>query len=202
MGSVNYLNPVDSMTLSDQKEFRLRALAAGLARAAYKKLGSVGDNLTDRNEAYRAITQGEWPKSLDCREFQPTLDAAAAVDQWNTPVLAAIATAVSVFGTAAAPVLGANKIAVFYKVGIETAPMPVYRLIFRSGGATGNIIGVFDLEQLINQQTWVGYFSEPIVIDPTTTFSVQVLPRIATAVLARVQLGGLIFEPAGNVIAS
>lgn len=202
MGSVNYLNPVDSMTLSDQKEFRLRALAAGLARAAFKKIGSIGDNLANFNEAYKYIQNGGWPDSLDCREAQPILDFGCALDQWNTAALVAVGTPYSALQAIAAPALAANRIAVFYKIGVETVPMPISRVVFRSGGATGNIVGVFDTEQLINQQTWVGYFSEPVVIDPTTTFAVQVLARIATGLLADVQLGCLIFEPAGTTIAS
>lgn len=202
MGSINMLQPIDTLTLSDQKEFRLRALAAGLARASYKKIGSVGDHLTDKNVAYKAIVDGQWPKSLDCREAQPILDFGCALDQWNTAALAVVGTAYSALQAIAAPVLAANRIAVFYKIGIETIPMPISRVTFRSGGAAGNIIGVFDTEQLINHQQWVGFFSEPVVIDPTTTFAVQVLCRIATGLLADVQLGCLIFEPAGTTIAS
>jgi CRISPR/Cas system endoribonuclease Cas6 (RAMP superfamily) len=140
-------------------------------------------------------------QSVDVREFQPILDAGAALDQWNTAALAVVGNAYSCFQAIAAPVLAANKLAVFYRVQIETVPLPVSRLIFRSGAAAGNILAEFDLEQLACEQVMVGYFSEPVVIDPTTTFAAQVLCRIATGVLARVQLGALIFEPAGSLIA-
>lgn len=202
MGSINLLQPIDTLTLSDQKEYRLKALAAGLSRAAFKKIGSVGDNLASPAAAYSLIQSGGWPESLDCREAQPILDFGCALDQWNTAALAVVGTAYSALQAIAAPVLAANRIAVFYKIGIETVPMPISRVIIRSGGAAGNIIGVFDTEQLINHQQQVGFFSEPVVIDPTTTFAVQVLARIATSVLADVQLGCLIFEPAGTTIAS
>lgn len=202
MGSINVIQPIDTATLSDQKEFRLRALAAGLARAAYKKLGSIGDDLADREIAYKYIQAGKWPKSLDCREAQPILDFGCALDQWNTAALAVVGTAYSALQAIAAPALAANKIAVFWKIGLETVPVPVSRITFRSGGAAGNVVGVYDLEQLINHQQLIGYFSEPVVIDPTTTFAVQVLCRIATGVLADVQLGCFIFEPAGTTVAS
>ncbi len=202
MGSVNLMQPIDVLTLSDQKEFRLKAMAAGLARAAYKKIGSIEANLANEGEAYRYIASGNWPASIDCREAQPILDFGCALDQWNTAALAVVGTAYSALQAVAALALAANKVAVWYKIAVETNPVPVSRAIFRSGGATGNIIGEFDIEQLVNHQQIVGFFSEPIVIDPTQTFAVQVLARIATAVLARVQFGCLIFEPAGTTIAS
>ena len=212
MGSVNYLIPVDSMTLSDQKSYRMRALAAGLARASDKKIGNLDaeipglagtvEPIARKDIALAFLNSGEWPKSIDAREFQPILDAGSALDQWNTAALAAVGTAYSCFQAVAAPALANNKVAVFYKVSIETVPVPVSRLIFRSGGATGNTIGLFDLEQITECQQLVGYFSEPIVIDPTVTFAAQVLCRIATGVLARVKLGAFVFETQGQVLAS
>lgn len=201
MGSVNILQPIDTLTLSDQKDYRIRAMAAGLARASYKKIGSVPENLSFAS-AESLIKTGQWPDSLDCREAQPILDFGCALDQWNTAALVAVGLAYSALQAVAAPVLAANRIAVFYKIGVETVPMPISRVVIRSGGAAGNIIGVFDTEQLINHQQWVGFFSEPVVIDPSATFAVQVLARIATGLLADVQLGCLIFEPAGTTIAS
>ena len=97
--------------------------------------------------------------------------------------------------------MAANRLGVIYKVGVQTAPPPVSRLTFRSGGALGNIIGIFDLEQLANRTESEGYFSEPIIIDPNITYAMQVTGLIATGALARVQLGFLIFEPAGQTIA-
>ncbi|MDD3494175.1 MAG: hypothetical protein PHZ19_11845 [Candidatus Thermoplasmatota archaeon] len=147
------------------------------------------------------LKTGSIPKSLDIREMQPILDAGTALDQWNTAALAVVGTAYSALQAIAAPVNAANRVVVFWKCGIETAPSPVSRLIFRSGGAAGNILALFDLEQLVNWLVVEGYFSEPVVIDPTQTYAVQVLCRIATGVLGRVQLGAYVFEPAGQTIA-
>lgn len=197
MGSMNYIIPRETMTLSDQLEYRRNAVKRGYQRAIDKSIG-------DRADLMEVLAPGsKKPKaqSVDVREFQPILDAAAALDQWNTAALAVVGTAYSCFQAVAAPVLAANKLAVFYRVQIETIPLPVSRLIFRSGAATGNILAEFDLEQLACEQVLCGYFSEPVVIDPTTTFAAQVLCRIATGVLARIQLGALVFEPAGSLIA-
>lgn len=192
-GNINYIIPTDSMTLSKQEEMRRGAVVAGISRAV-SKLGAAPSDV-DR------VKQGLPPESVDVREFQPILDAGAALDQWNTAALAVVGTAYTVFQAIAAPTLAANKIAVFYKVGVETIPPPVSRLIFRKGGAAGNIVGIFDLEHLFTQERLEGYFSQPQVFDPTDIFALQVLARIATGVLARVPMGAWIIERAGQVVA-
>lgn len=211
MSTLNYILPVGSMTLTDQKAYRMGAVAAGIERAADKGIGNIKDeipgvaNTNDRQKRVAAILayleDGQFPPSIDVREMQPTLDTTSAPDNWVTAALALPNVAYSVFATVAAPVMAANRLAVFYKVGIQTAPLPVSRIIFRSGGIAGNIIAVFDLQQLVNRLETDGYFSEPVVIDPTATYAVQVLSIVALGVGAQVQLGCLVFEPAGTVIA-
>lgn len=177
-----YLIPKDELSITDQKNFRTAAVNAAIARAVDLKIASSS-------------------RELSVRPFECILDAGAALDQWNTAALAVVGTAYSVFQAVAAPTLAANKLAVFFKVGIETAPSPVSLLTFRSGGAAGNIIAEVDTEQIINGLTPEGYFSECIVIDPTRMFAIQVLARIATGVLARIQMGAFVVEPAGQRVA-
>lgn len=180
----SFVIPKDELTLTDMKTFRDKAIASGMARAIEKKVSGVPDEMVVRG-------------------FSNGLDVPLIVlDQWNTaPLVAPIGTPYSCFQAVAAVGLAANKLAVFYKVGVETVPMPVGALIFRSGGAAGNINAIFDLEQLVNAWTQEGYFSECVVWDPTMLYAAQVITRIATGVFARVQLGGLVFEPKGQTIA-
>ena len=143
---------------------------------------------------------------LTVRGFENVLDAGTAVDQWRTAAIAAVSTAAvpaaySCFQAVAAPVMAATRLAVFYKVMIETVPCPVAVLTFRTGGALGNITAEFDLEQLVNALETEGYFSQPVVIEPNEVWAAQVTGRIATGVFARVQLGGYIIEPVGRLIA-
>ena len=216
MGALNFITPSECLTLTARENARVGAIASGIERAYMKKIGSRDDvpglsetlSLEQRVAMITAyVRAGKIPRSLDIREMQPILDAGVvgiANDFWLTAALAAVGTAYTVFGGAApvaAPVNPANRIVVFWKAGIETAPSPVGRLIFRSGGAAGNILAMFDLEQLVNWLVVEGYFSEPVVIDPTLTYAVQVLCRIATGVSARVQLGAFVFEPAGQTVA-
>ena len=211
MSALNYLLPIGSMSLSDQKRYRMMAVAAGIERASQKAIGNIADEVpgvagvADRNARVNAILKyleaGNVPASIDIREFQPLLDGGAGVDAWVSAVIAAVGGVYAVLAGVLAPVMPANRLGVIYKVGIETAPSPVSRLTIRSGGAAGNIVGVFDLEQLVNRLETEGFFSEPVVIDPNITYAMQVTGRIAAAALARVQLGFLIFEQAGQTIA-
>ncbi len=178
---MSFLLPKDEVTLTDLKAFRTAAVEAGIERALFLRM------VTSKEE-------------LNVRQFENIFDVAAALDQWNTAALAAVGTAYSVFQAVAAPTLAANKLAVFYGVGIETVPFPVSLLTFRDGPAAGNIRAEFDLERMVNSESQEGFFSEPVVIDPNRQFAVQVTARIATGVLARVQLFCLIVEPAGQRI--
>ena len=212
MGSRTYIIPSDDMTLTDKTNYRVSAIAAGIARAHGTNVGSIGDDEIPgfsklgtsemRTAAVKNyIMGGNWPKAFDVREFRPVLDAATALDQWNTAALAVVGTAYSCLQAVAAPANPNNRYLVFYKMGCETVPMPIALAIFRKGGATGNILAQFDAEQLINHQNIEGYFSEPVVIDPAITYAVQVVCRIATGLLARVQFGCLVVEPQGQTIA-
>lgn len=212
MASRNYIVPTGSMSQAKQEDYRIKAITAGLERAHDKKIARISDeeiagysNMGLFEQRFSAILNylknGNWPRGFDCREAQPVADFGAALDQWNTAALAVVGTAYSCHQAVAAPVMAANKLAVYYKVGIETVLLPVSRLIFRTASATGNIKAIFDLEQLVNRLETDGWFSEPVVFDPSEAHAVQVLCRIATGVLARVQLGCYIIEPAGMLVA-
>jgi hypothetical protein len=179
---MSYIIPKEELTLTDQKAFRSMAMDRAVARAISLKIAGVASE-------------------LNVRAFENILDAGTALEQYNTAALAAVGTAYSVFQTVGAPTLAANKLAVFYGVAIETTPLPVSLLTFRSGGVNGNIIAEFDLEQLATCDVVAGYFTEPVVIDPTRMFAIQATARTATGVLARIQLKAFIVEPVGQRIA-
>lgn len=171
----------DDLTTSQREQFRNRAIQAGRDYAVRKAIA------TD-------------PKALDARDWQNVIDAGTALEQWRTAALAVVGTAYTCFQAVGVPVLAANKVAVFYAVGIEDVPLPVSQLIFRTGGATGNILYQMDLERMVNNLECVGYFSEPVVIGPTQPFAVQVVARLATGVFARVQLFAYTIEPKGLTV--
>ncbi len=180
---MSLLIPKDEMTLTDMKNLLQKDVSDALIRAVNLKIAPSADQLS-------------------IRPFENILDAATGIEQWNTQPLLVVGNPYSVFGAAALIVtLAANKLCVFYKVGVETTPLPVSLLQFRKGGAAGNLAAEFDLEQIVNSLTSEGYFQQPVIFGPTETFAVNVIARIATGVLARVQLGGFIVEPAGARIA-
>ena len=171
--------PTDIIDPGQQIVLMEKAKSAGIRRAIEKRVILAEEQASVRN-------------------FENILDAVAALEQWNTAALAVLGTAYSVFQAVGAFNLANNKLAVFYAVQVETIPLPVSLLTFRVGGAAGNIKAIFDLEQLATRQVVGGYFSEPVVYDPTDNIAVQVTARIATGVLARVQLGAFIIEPKGQ----
>ena len=217
MASRNYLVMSNDMTLSDKKEYRLNALAAGLERCGLKSIGDIKADVAglatipEGNKTARVklihdfIATGQWPRSIDQRELAPLTDfvAAAAQDSWLTVALAAIGVAVSALNALAQYTLPAGRLMVCYAVSVESAavPMPVSRLTFRRGGAAGNIQAQFDMEPMGVRFEPDAFFSEPVVIDPQDLFAIQVLCRNATLVGERVHIHNFLFESTGTVIA-
>lgn len=178
---MGYVIPTDELTLTDIRNFREGAVEAGLRRAVDLKIVSSKSELRHR-------------------VAQNIADFGTALDQWNTPALAAVGTLYSVFQAIPTPTLANNRVAVFYKVGVETAPIPVSLLWFQVGAAAGTTKDVVDLEQLAVKLAPDGYLSEPVVYDPQQVLNIRVVCRIATGLLARVILGCFIIEPGQQII--
>ena len=141
MGALCFINPSENLTLSRRENMRVASIVAGIEHCYEKSIGSrddipglsAGMDRKSRINVIRNFLINEGPpKSLDIREVQPLLDAGTALDRWQTAAMAVVGTAYSCFQAIPAPVNPANRVIVFYKVGIETAPSPVSRLIFRS----------------------------------------------------------------------
>ena len=216
MASRNSLIHSNDMSLSDKKRYRLTALAAGLERTGHVNIGSINADIPglqaipDADKAGRVaaikefIKTGKWPTTIDQRELAPLTDlvVAAAQDSWLTAALAVIGTAYTCLNAVAAPQLIVGKLMVCYAVSVESAivPMPVSRLIFRKGGAVGNIQGQFDMEPMGVRQEPDAFFSEPVIIDPNDVFAIQVLCR-AVAAATRVHIHNFLYEIQGATIA-
>ena len=219
MASSNYLVMSNDMTLSDKRDYRLKAVAAGLERCGLKGIGDINADipglqtipLANKDQRVACIKNfiqtGAWPRSIDQRELAPIvggpdLVAGTVLDMWLTAALAAVGTAYSCFQAVVAPQLIVGKLMVCYAVSVESAvvPMPVSRLIFRKGGAAGNIQAQFDMEPMGVRWEVDAFFSEPQVIDPQQAFAIQVLCR-AVAAATIVHIHNFLFESTGLVIA-
>jgi len=216
MASRNYLVMSNDMTLTDKKEYRLKALAAGLERCGHVNIGNINADVpglqtildADKEARVKAIKgyieTGKWPTTIDQRELAPLTDLVVptALDMWLTAALAAIGTPYSCFQAVAAPQLIVGKLMVCYGVSVESAvvPMPVSRLIFRRGGVAGNIQAQFDMEPMGVRWETDAFLSEPVVIDPNDVFAIQVLCR-AVAAATIVHIHNFLFEGSGQVIA-
>ena len=215
MASRNYLVMSNDMTLSDKKDYRLKALAAGLERCGLKSIGDINGDVPGlqaipvSNKDARVTTiksyiqTGQWPKTIDQRELAPLTDLVVptALDMWLTAALAAVGTPYSCLQAVAAPQLIIGRLMVCWGVSVHTPLLPVSRLIFRRGGVAGNIQAQFDMEPMGVRLETDAFFTEPVVIDPNDVFAIQVLCRIATAVAAEVHIHNFLFEGSGQVVA-
>ena len=218
MPARNYLLNQEDLTLTDKKEYKLNALAAGIERCSIKGIGTPNadvpglEAVPEANKAARVklihdfINTGSWPRSIDQRELvtgpaRSDFAAATALDEMVTAALAAVGAAYSCFQAVGAPQLLVGKLVVFYGCSIETAPIPASYLIFRRGGVVGNIQAIFDLQTQDTRLAFDTFFSEPVIFDPNDIFAAQVLCKIATGAAARVHLHNFLFEKSGDTIA-
>jgi len=218
MASRNYLINTIDMTLSERKQYRMTALAAGLERCGTKSIGNINADVPGlsslaeerRDERVRLvhdfIATGQWPRSIDQRELQPIvagpdLVIGTVLDSWLTAAIA-IAGFSSCMQANVADQLIVGRLMVCWGVSVESAvvPMPVSRLIFRRGGAAGNIQAVFDMEPMGVRQETDAFFSEPVVIDPQEVFAIQVRGR-AVAAATIVHIHNFLFESSGSIVA-
>jgi len=214
MASRNYLINSNDMTLTDKKDYRTKALAAGLDRCGQKGIGNINAdvpvlagippaNMEARVAAIIAyIETGKWPTTIDQRELAPLTDfvAAAAQDFWVTPALAAVGTVYTCLNALPAYTLPAGRLMVCYGVSVDVAVLPVSRLIFRRGGVAGNIQAQFDMQPLGPRLETAAFFSEPVVIDPQDLFAIQVLCNVIAGATP-VHIDNFLFEIQGAVIA-
>jgi len=218
MSQRNYLVNVDDLSLMDKRECKMRALAAGLERCEIKGIGNLhadipglegipSGNLSKRVQyIYDAIKGGKFPESIDQRELvtgpaRTDFVAFTALDTMVTAPLVAVGLPYSCFQGVPQPQLLINRLVVFYGVSVNTVPLPVSWLIFRTGGALGNVEAMFDLQTQETRLEFDAYFSEPIVYDPQEVFAVQVLASIAIApAVAQVHLHNFLFGPAGQTV--
>jgi len=215
MPARNYLINTEDLSLTDRRNYRLTAIAAGLERCAAKGVGSPEADIpglqsipvAQKGQRVRTIKSyiegGNWPRSVDQRELvtgpaRTDFVAATALNQMLTAPLAAIGAWYSCFQAVAVPQLLVGKLLVIYGISVITVPVPITALQFLRGT---NVQGLFDLQTQDSRMVFDAYLSEPMVFDPQDTFAIQVLASIATGVAANVHLHNFLFEKAGDTIA-
>src|SRR3990172_3888761 len=122
MSSISVIVPQSLLTLTDQRNQRLRAIAAGYVRAHEKGVGKIKpeeisgfDAMTTEakvNAVAAKVNEGWKPKELDIHELQNLavdITAAPGVNDWLTAALAVVGIAYSCF-QAVNPTVPANKI--------------------------------------------------------------------------------------------
>jgi hypothetical protein len=173
--------PSAELTITDQKELKQRAIAAGFQRAIFKKLG--------QNES-----------ELTVRAIRPSIDlptAFAAGDRWIFPAPAAAVAAAFTVTNWINERLPQNTILVIYGAGFESANPEVSEIFFRSGpGGAGRTAGAFNVEDCYTKMESDGFFGVPITYDPQENVFIQVTNRIPIAAAGTILiLKGYAIEP-------
>ena len=214
MASRNYLVMSNDMTVTEKKEYRLNALAAGLERCGLKSIGDINadidglSTIPDKEKRARVrlihdyIATGQWPRSIDQRELAPLTDfvAAAAQDFWVTPALAVVGVVYTCLNALAAYTFPAGRMMVCYGISSNVAVLPISRVTFRRQGALGNIQAQFDCQPMGPRLETAAFFSEPVVMDPQEAFAIQVLCNVIAGPTA-IHIDNFVFESSGGIIA-
>lgn len=83
-----------------------------------------------------------------------------------------------------------------YGVAIDSAAPGTSQLRIAPGVNAGDRY-VYHLEELYEEDNFIGYFSEPYLVDPQEFLHIQIFPRVAVAAGERVVLLGLVAERPG-----
>jgi hypothetical protein len=229
MSTRNYLLISNDLTATEKREYRLTALAGGYEACVAAGIGNLNadiptgwdgnpntpglQSIPEANKKARVdlikkfLQTGMTPSSIDQRELMflagNDLVVATLLDSWLTAPLAAVGGFYSCFQAIAAPQLVQGKLMCCYGVSVESvsALFPVSRLIFRRGGAAGNIRAQFDMEEMGVRLEPDAFFSEPVVQEPQEVFAIQVRASVLTGIAEKVHIHNFLYETHGLVTA-
>jgi len=185
---MSYAIPTNELTLGDIKNFKERALAAGIVRAKAKGIAAGDEELVWR-EAFPATDLG--------------VAAGYALEYYVTPAAVAAGAWAGCLGLAvpaAPPNLPVGRVAVFYKIYDADAAPVVTGVRFLLFGATTK--ASFFIQNFLNcklePEVWL---SEPVVYDPQDQVNLQCYGNVATPVGGEeLGFGCFIIERVGAVV--
>ena len=183
--TIRTIIPIEELSLSERKEAKKNALQYGFDRAKVRGMAASPNELVVRAPRCRA-------------------DFGTAAEGWFTAALAVLNNAYSVFQAVPTFAVANNNIIVWYGAACLTPTiaggLPISLLTIGQGAAPGTTYAVFNMEDLTAYQIVAGYFSEPIVFEPTEVMNITVTCKVVTGLPAIVPLYGYILEPRGPVV--
>jgi hypothetical protein len=199
---MSYAIPTKELTLTDIKQFKLEAIAAGIRTAEASGIGNGGVLQPDGSRK---------GSNLTVREAHPFIDFGApagvgwTTDWYRGPAIVGAAWG-SVFNSGAvpafAPTLARTKVAVFYKFQDSTAPAVITAVRFRVGATGASTLASFFI-QLPTQGNLEPdvFFSEPVVYMPEDVVYIEAYYNAPIGAAAEVfAFGCFIIERIGGVI--
>jgi len=178
MYGTSFLVPQETMTLTDIKSYRQQAAAVGVKHMIDLALATTDANLVVRD--IRANTDLGYGTALE--------------NEWAFNLVAGADTAF-----AAAAVLPANRIVVFYGIDDFDAN-PVGTLVtFATAAVGGTTKMIVDLQDCRGYTYCAGMLSEPVVYDPNELIVIRIQTD-ANHAPEIIKFMGYVIEPRGGVV--
>ncbi len=188
---MSYAIPTNEITLTDIKQYKTMALAAGIARAKAKGIAASDEEMV-------------WREALPATDLGAVVLAGSgyALEYYRTPAAVGAGAWASAYGLAAAldPFLPVGRVAVFYKVYDASAnPMTTaVRFLLMAATTKANFFIQNLIDCKLEPEAW---FSEPVVYDPQDQLNIDFYGRAATpAGGEELGFGCLIIERVGGVV--
>jgi len=180
MYGTSFLVPWETMTLSDIKAYKERAISVGVARMGTGQLNLVTT-----------------PDDLTVRTIRAQADLAvgtAGEDEWGFNLAAAGLNAglVNI-------VLAANQLVVFYGIDDYDANPVATLVMFLTAAAGGTTKMIVDLQDCRGFTFCAGMLSEPVVYDPQSRIYIS-MESDAIHTPEYIALLGYVIEPRGTVV--
>jgi len=181
MYGTSFLVPVDSMTLTDQKSYKLSAIQAGVARMMELSLVTTMDDLlvrlirphADLGVGVGAAAEENWRFNLAIAGLNP-----GAITRINRP---------------------SNEIVVFFGIDNWDANPEVTVVTFRTALTGGTTKMMVDTQICRGHVNSAGFLSEPVVYDPQEDVYVDIAADVISATQQCI-FNGYIITKHGQVI--
>lgn len=178
MYGTSFLVPQETMTLTDIKSFKERAIQVGVQHVISLALATTDANLVVR----------------DIRAFLDLAVGTVNQDEWAFGLAAGLNA-----GAITSAALPANRIIVFYGIDDYDEEPEATIVIFRTALAGGTTKMLVDLQGCRGFTFCAGMLSEPVVYDPSETIIVDIAADAAHDP-EYIKFMGYVIEPRGTVV--
>lgn len=188
---MSYVIPTSELTKGAIREFKSKAIEAGIAAAVRAGFGARNQLVV--RHAFPRTDFGSPTTGYTNEIYIGGVIALAAINAWGSPF--------STVGVlpGVCPQLANNKVAVFYKVADTEGAPAITAVRFRQGATAASTLATFFLQQPQDAKLEPDvYFSEPVVYNPQDWVFIEVYYVAAVAVGEHIPFEAFIIERLGG----